>query len=754
MAPTTYVKPDSVLARTAQEVAQAHAGGRGPSAGMTICPLCAEPLPCSAARAAAEVLLAAGLALSSGLVEASRQGLGPDVGADSGFDLAGGRASLPEDSLPVTPPYLAAPPYSPEPSSSPAPVDSWPAFRAGETPEFGSIAPAQPLGWPTAESANTPEFGFVAGAQPLGWPAEETGGSAEAGSVAAAQPPNWPAGQTGETPAVRPGEAWPGGSSGGDLSDGGFSGNGLPGGGPAGGSALPAEDEPSGLAGFGAPAPAGAVLTKPDDGLPGYAEGFPPGGLAASRQSPGAAPLDSPGGSRLVSPLDDLAGEPGGPLFPPPSFPGTAAGIEPSGRGPAAAARTTAPPPVRPVAPVDVDPLLLGPPLYARQNRPLDAPQFTPSVRPEPAEQPPAGPVAALPPPAYPDLLTPSDRPASAMQREADDRSAHAIQPEADDRPASAMPPATDDRPASAMQPDTDDRPEGYAQPSGLGQGAQRDPRTADTEPARPEPSQPAQLGRTTAPRRPPLESPELGQVNRPLEESTPDAREQQPHPSQMPRPPLEPPQMGQPNPVAPAANLPDPKPSGLNLGGPGPATGRPESAAPPARPHRPPLEAPQLGQLNRPLEPAPAETAAAAGPDTRSGLPAAPAQAATRQPTYQPGAFTTDRPASSLSGLPGLPPAGAPGPEGRPSGLQGITGPSSGTPSGLPGQPSNAPSGLPGQPTTGQPVGDAAPVWPAGKLGSAEAAPSGLPSRPDEAPSGLPARPAAESWKDDPSED
>ena len=32
--------------------------------------------------------------------------------------------------------------------------------------------------------------------------------------------------------------------------------------------------------------------------------------------------------------------------------------------------------------PVDTDPLLLGPPLFTRQNRPLDAPKFTPSSRP------------------------------------------------------------------------------------------------------------------------------------------------------------------------------------------------------------------------------------------------------------------------------------------------------------------------------------------------------------------------------------
>src|SRR3982751_1463564 len=73
MAPTTYVNPDSVLARTAREVMQAHGGGAGPREGMTTCPVCGEPLPCPTGRAAAEVLFAAGLAQSSGLVDAARQ---------------------------------------------------------------------------------------------------------------------------------------------------------------------------------------------------------------------------------------------------------------------------------------------------------------------------------------------------------------------------------------------------------------------------------------------------------------------------------------------------------------------------------------------------------------------------------------------------------------------------------------------------------------------------------------------------------
>src|SRR4051794_29603166 len=80
MASTTLVKPDSVLARTAQEALEAHAGGAGPREGMMACPVCGEPLPCPTGRAAAEVLFAAGLAESSGLIEAARRGLGPGPG--------------------------------------------------------------------------------------------------------------------------------------------------------------------------------------------------------------------------------------------------------------------------------------------------------------------------------------------------------------------------------------------------------------------------------------------------------------------------------------------------------------------------------------------------------------------------------------------------------------------------------------------------------------------------------------------------
>jgi hypothetical protein len=76
----TYVNPDSVLARTAREMLEAHAGGGGPREGMMTCPVCGEPLPCSSGRAAAEVLFAAGLAESSGLVAAARAGAASPLG--------------------------------------------------------------------------------------------------------------------------------------------------------------------------------------------------------------------------------------------------------------------------------------------------------------------------------------------------------------------------------------------------------------------------------------------------------------------------------------------------------------------------------------------------------------------------------------------------------------------------------------------------------------------------------------------------
>ena len=93
VAPTeAFVNPDSVLAKMAREMLKAHGGG-SPTEDMVICPVCGEPLPCPAGRSAAEVLTAAGLAESSGLLAAVRRGLpvpeagtsGPAYGSPAPF---------------------------------------------------------------------------------------------------------------------------------------------------------------------------------------------------------------------------------------------------------------------------------------------------------------------------------------------------------------------------------------------------------------------------------------------------------------------------------------------------------------------------------------------------------------------------------------------------------------------------------------------------------------------------------------------
>jgi hypothetical protein len=158
------------------------------------------------------------------------------------------------------------------------------------------------------------------------------------------------------------------------------------------------------------------------------------------------------------------------------------------------------------------------------------------------------------------------------------------------------------------------------------------------------------------------------------------------------------------------------------------------------------------MGQLNQPLQPPRGETA---GPVPESGLPSAPVRAATRQQTYQPGAFTSDRLATGSSGLPGTPStAGSPG-GGRPSGLHGIAGQLSNNPSGLTDAGQNPPDqSTAGQPSLGRPVAGQPPPWPAvrpaasqpeasqpsagrapswpAESASGEGVPSGLPPRPD----------------------
>ena len=110
------VNPDSVLARTAWEMLEHHAGGDD----MTLCPACGERLPCPVGRSAAQVLAAAGLAEFSGLVAAAREGLPvPDapyaspLAFGSPLDAAGEdepvRHALPSDEFP---PWHAAEPSS------------------------------------------------------------------------------------------------------------------------------------------------------------------------------------------------------------------------------------------------------------------------------------------------------------------------------------------------------------------------------------------------------------------------------------------------------------------------------------------------------------------------------------------------------------------------------------------------------------------------------------------------------------------
>src|SRR5688500_18123115 len=96
----TFVDPDSVLARTAREMLSAHAGGRGPSDARTECPVCGERLPCAAGRSAQEVLVAAGLAESSGLVSAARKGLGEPPAPAVAPELVAWRGDPLTDPLP------------------------------------------------------------------------------------------------------------------------------------------------------------------------------------------------------------------------------------------------------------------------------------------------------------------------------------------------------------------------------------------------------------------------------------------------------------------------------------------------------------------------------------------------------------------------------------------------------------------------------------------------------------------------------
>jgi hypothetical protein len=331
---------------------------------------------------------------------------------------------------------------------------------------------------------------------------------------------------------------------------------------------------------------------------------------------------------------------------------------------PAVAGFDLAPPPAADPEPTEeIDPLLLGPPIYDRQNRPLDAPRFTPSARPSTAEDPVSWPATGGPAP---------------------EPSGTAPQPAGWAAESSPAPPWQPAGPVGGLQPGGG--PAGGHQPGSFG-----------GIPASEAPAGTAQ--------RPPLEPPQLGRPNPPA------------------APGLTPPEVTQAVPVGPP---------------PSPTVGHQTTTAPLGRPAaRPPLEPPQMGQLNRPLpaSPAPPTTAENPRPGTAAGsalpgtaagsaLPATPAEAL---PSGLPGT-----PAEAQSGLPSTPPQANSSPEPPAAALQSPDAPS-GLPAGSGADQTPAPSGLwgvsrnPGSPSglTGAPSAPE-PAWTA------------TPDIEDQAPSGL----------------
>jgi hypothetical protein len=483
MSSTTYVKPDSVLARTAREVLEAHAGGAGPRDGMMACPICGLTLPCPTGRAAAEVLFAAGLAQSSGLVEAARGGLGPAAGESFGVPV-----------VPAPVPYAAPAPAASRPLGAPPaivpPVPTAP-------PPAAPLAPA-----PSAPSAPAP-------VAPLA---------------------------------------------------------------------------PASAAGPKAPVPPSvAALSKPSLAHPS---------VAAAPDSEVELPSAEPAAIGLEAPAFEAQA--------------------------AAAPAVAEPEPTQ-----EIDPLLLGPPIFDKQNRPLDAPQFTPSARSRAADEP-----------------TPVQAPSRAP----------------DQPPAAA--------PAAAWEPGS------------------------------------APTWQAAGP--PPLGHPQPGQRRQQAAGIPPTAAAPPPEVTQ----------------AVPAVDR--------------PSAGYQTTTAPLGRPARPPLEPPQMGQLNRPL-PAPPVGAPSGTPvgapsgieaEAPSGLPGTAAATLSGLP----GAAT-----EAPSTLPGNPPVtapSAPGPADAPSGLPVVSGADrSPAPSGLWGvnRTAGAPSGLSGVPQA------PAAAWPP------------APQPQDQEPSGLPLRPGGD---------
>jgi len=595
-----YVNPDSVLARTAWEMVQTHAGGLGPHAGMTVCPVCGEPLPCAAGRSAAEVVAAAGLAESSGLIDAAREGRG-------GPNL--------DPASPLGPPSPAA-------GLSPA---------------------AEPL----------PEPAYLAGPQAVAPPSFDV--------------PREPPRMTQQPGEDRPGIIPPGPAPTSPAA------SGMPAFGPA-----PTSPAASGMPAFG-PVPSGSgALSSPPYGLtPPGPDAFGPASpvkpsfaYPSSDQPPSVAPsFGDPSPGQLAAGDAEAARHP------------LDRGTDPSGPSDLSAARPEAvhpdpnAVPQRPQVAPDTDPLLLGPPLFAQQNRPLDAPRFTPSAR--------------VPEAAVPQQNTPSPN-GTAFQQPIPDP---AQRPESAHQPGGVAQPNQTDRPApapqagEASQSGVDDQ---FARPAQTNRPAptQNPPSAPDNpRPAGPASGLPEGFGQHGAPT-------ELGQQGGwaagPVQQSNLAAALNQqgdqfaghdgppspgPQPRQSARPPLEPPQMGQLNrqldvapqlpPAAPQGHA-GQRPSGIPFP-PAPMTphhssppeaGAPPAAYPPQRPTRPPLEPPQMGQLNRPL---PAADAA----DSPSGLPArtgALQPPASWPPAQAPAAQAAEatpgvaRPEDTPSGLPPRP--------------------------------------------------------------------------------------------------
>src|SRR4051812_20464397 len=162
MAPKAFVDPDSVPARPALGMLEAHGGGAGPSEGMTECPVCGEPLPCPAGRSAAEVVEAAGLAEASGLVTAVRSQFAYDQSTEPAYasPLAfGSPMDLPPDAPAGYPPDDLPPWAGPSAGNPVLGGRAEPVSVAFTAPGF-DLPPTDlpPTGPPSHRSPDLPSF--------------------------------------------------------------------------------------------------------------------------------------------------------------------------------------------------------------------------------------------------------------------------------------------------------------------------------------------------------------------------------------------------------------------------------------------------------------------------------------------------------------------------------------------------------------------------------------------------------------------